>query len=181
MEKISIAKRRKRGPLEWEKGQSIQSHGPTLPLQELTEIPAHVLRQSASNMDEEVSPRKRFPTDHDKVISVKLTPEQYNFVKSSQYFNYFLNGESSGVSFDVQQHPDGQIFFNFQFKNVDTVKMLKSIHVCQMLQIGKSTLMTLVKSRKIRSYKIGRLRRFLLEDILDYLSKSEETFINSKV
>jgi excisionase family DNA binding protein len=41
--------------------------------------------------------------------------------------------------------------------------------------------MTLVKSRKIRSYKIGRLRRFLLEDILDYLSKSEETFINSKV
>ena len=59
--------------------------------------------------------------------------------------------------------------------------MLKSIHVCQMLQIGKSTLMTLVKSRKIRSYKIGRLRRFLLEDILDYLSKSEETFINSKV
>ena len=163
------------GPLEWEKGQSIQSHGPTLPLQELTEIPAHVLRQSASNMDEEVSPRKGFPTDHE------LTPEQYNFVRSSQYFNYFLNGESSGVSFDVQQHPDGQIFFNFQFKNVDTVKMLKSIHVCQMLQIGKSTLMTLVKSRKIRSYKIGRLRRFLLEDILDYLSKSEETFINSKV
>ena len=83
--------------MEWEKGQSIQSHGPTLPLQELTEIPAHVLRQSASNMDEEVSPRKRFPTDHDKVISVKLTPEQYNFVRSSQYFNYFLNGESSGV------------------------------------------------------------------------------------
>ena len=52
MEKISIAKRRKRGPLEWEKGQSIQSHGQTLPLQELTEIPAHVLRQSASNIDE---------------------------------------------------------------------------------------------------------------------------------
>jgi len=58
--------------------------------------------------------------------------------------------------------------------------MLKSEHVCQMLQISRSLLMNLVKSRKIRSYKIGRLRRFLLEDILDYLSKSEEIFINSE-
>lgn len=176
MEKISIVKRRKMGPFEPEKGQPPEAEGRPLPVQELTEIPAHVLRQSTDNVDE----LEDLSDENERAISIKLTPEQYNLVKSSQYVNYFLNGESSGVSLDMQQRPDGQIVFNFQFKKVDTVKMLKSEHVCQMLQISKSLLMTLVKSQKIRSYKIGRLRRFLFEDILDYLSKSEEIFINSK-
>ncbi|MCX5853842.1 MAG: helix-turn-helix domain-containing protein [Deltaproteobacteria bacterium] len=176
MEKISIVKRRKRGSFEPEKGQPPEAEGRPLPVQELTEIPAHVLRQGTDNVDEP----EDLSDENEPAISIKLTPEQYNLVKSSQYVNYFLNGESSGVSLDMQQRPDGQIVFNFQFKKVDTVKMLKSEHVCQMLQISKSLLMTLVKSQKIRSYKIGRLRRFLFEDILDYLSKSEEIFINSK-
>jgi excisionase family DNA binding protein len=181
MEKISIVKRRKRGLLEPVKGQTLEAEGQALPVQELTEISAHVLRQSASNMGEQIpTTLGNFSGGNDQAISIKLTPEQYNLVKSSQYVNYFLNGESSGVSVDMMQRPDGQIVFNFQFKKVDTVKMLKSEHVCQMLQISKSLLMNLVKSRKIKSYKIGRLRRFLLEDILDYLSKSEEIFINSE-
>jgi len=142
----------------------------------LTEIPTHILRQSASNVGEETSTLGGFSEDSEGAISVKLTPEQYNLVKSSQYIKYFLNGEANGVSLDVQKRPDGQIVFNFQFKKVDTVKMLKSEHVCQMLQISKSLLMKLVKSQKIKSYKIGKLRRFLLEDIIDYLSKSEEIF-----
>jgi len=34
--------------------------------------------------------------------------------------------------------------------------------------------MKLVKEQKIKSYKIGRLRRFSLEDILEYLTENEE-------
>jgi len=56
-------KEKKKGPLEWEKGQSIQSHGPTLTPAGTDGNSCHVLRQSASNMDEEVSPWKEFPTD----------------------------------------------------------------------------------------------------------------------
>lgn len=59
--------------------------------------------------------------------------------------------------------------------------MLKTGHVCQILQISNSALMNLVKSKKIKSYKIGRLRRFLLQDILDYLSRSEEVLGSSGV
>lgn len=176
MEKISIVKRRKKGHPETDP--IFGSDDRALPLQELTEIPASLLRQGPGDTEENVPAPEELPGDNDQAISIKLTPEQYNLVKSSQYVNYFLNGESSGVSLDMQQRPDGQIVFNFQFKKVDTVKMLKSEHVCQMLQISRSLLMNLVKSRKIRSYKIGRLRRFLLEDILDYLSKSEEIFMN---
>jgi excisionase family DNA binding protein len=42
-----------------------------------------------------------------------------------------------------------------------------------MLQISRSFLRKLVKNGTIKSYKIGKLRRFLLEDILDYLSQGE--------
>jgi len=93
---------------------------------------------------------------------------------------YFLNGDATGVSLDIQRHTEGQIIFNFQFKKVeDIVRMLKAKHVCQMLQISNSLLMSLVKSKKIRSYKVGRLRRFLLQDVLDYLSRSEEVYGSS--
>jgi excisionase family DNA binding protein len=176
MEKISIVTRRKKGHPENGKEQCLGTEGQTL--QELTEIPSHLLKQDTGGLKEEVSEVEEFPSDSES-ISIKLTPEQYNLVKSSQYVNCFLDGESSGVSLDMLQRPDGQIVFNFQFKKVDTVRMLKSQHVCQMLQISESLLMSLVRSRKIRSYKIGRLRRFLLEDILDYLSKSED-MINPK-
>lgn len=166
--------------MEPDKEQSYGSEGQPSPLQELTEIPASLLKQSESILNENDTSGDELPTDNNQSISIKLTPEQYDFVKSSQYVNYFLNGESSGVSVDTVQRPDGQIVFNFQFKKVETVKMLKSQHVCQMLQISESLLMNLVKSRKIRSYKIGRLRRFLLEDILDYLSKSEDIITHSE-
>ena len=43
-----------------------------------------------------------------------------------------------------------------------------------MLQISKSFLIRLVKGKKIKSYKFGRLRRFLLTDVIEYLSFSED-------
>ena len=145
-----------------------------LPESELIEIPSTMLRNSSNNIEKEAATLDE--SNIDETISIDLTPDQYELVKSSRYVKYFLNGDSSGVSLDMQKRRDGQIIFNFQFRKVETVKMLKSGHVCQMLQISRSLLMNLVKSNKIKSYKIGRLRRFLLQDIFDYLSKSEEVF-----
>jgi excisionase family DNA binding protein len=174
MEKISIARRRRNGAFEprGQRQSDIDSqlpHGP-----ELIEIPFGVLDQSPKCVREEPYRLEGSDKDIDEAISVNLTPEQYDLIKSNRYVNYFLNGDSTGVSLDIQKHTEGQIIFNFQFKKVDIVKMLKAKHVCQMLQISNSLLMNLVKSKKIRSYRIGRLRRFLLQDVLDYLSKSEE-------
>jgi excisionase family DNA binding protein len=176
MEKISIVRRRQKGPKEPGDGQSLDSDLQAMPAQELMEIPTSILKQSEGNTDERAAVSEGFAGDKEGEMSVKLTPEQYKLVESSQYVKYFLNGEANGVSLDVQKHPDGQIVFNFQFKKADTVRMLKAEHVCQMLQISKSLLMKLVKAQKIKSYKIGRLRRFLLEDIISYLAKSEEVF-----
>jgi excisionase family DNA binding protein len=182
MEKISIVKRRKKGALEpggEEHFQIIGTQG--LQEQDLIEIPSSALKQSPGNVEKETLTLEESGGDINETISIDLTPEQYGLVKSSQYIKYFLEGESSGVSLDMQKQRDGQIVFNFQFKKVDTVKMLKPVHVCQMLLISRSSLMNLVKSNKMRSYKIGRLRRFLLQDILDYLSRSEELFKSLEV
>ncbi len=181
MEKFSIVKRRRKETLEPFGGRLSRIGIQVLPEKELIEIPSSVLKRSSSNIEEEVTTLDESDEDIDETISIDLTPDQYELVKSSRYVEYFLNGNSSGVSLDMQKRRDGQIIFNFQFKKVETVKMLKSGHVCQMLQISNSSLMKLVKSKKIKSYKIGRLRRFLLQDILDYLSRSEEIFGSSSV
>jgi len=181
MEKFSIVKRRKKGSLGPFGERPPKIGIQTLSEHELIEIPSSVLKRSSNNVEEETFALDESDEEINETISINLTPEQYDLVKSSRYVKYFLNGDSSGVSLDMQKQRDGQIIFNFQFKKVDTVKMLKSGHVCQMLQISSSSLMNLVKSKKIKSYKIGRLRRFLLQDILDYLSRSEDVFASSGV
>ncbi|HET6460853.1 MAG TPA: helix-turn-helix domain-containing protein [Syntrophales bacterium] len=172
MEKISIVRRRKNDSSET--NEEKQGEGSRLyHNRELMEIPASVLSQGKL-IEKKSRSVETSGTDIDESISINLTQEQYDLVKSNRYVKYFLNGDGTGVSLDVGRHAEGQIIFNFQFKKVDVVKMLKAKHVCQMLDISNSMLMNLVKSKKIRSYKVGRLRRFLLQDVLDYLSKGEE-------
>jgi excisionase family DNA binding protein len=43
-----------------------------------------------------------------------------------------------------------------------------------MLQISRSFLQKIIHEKKLNSYKLGRMRRFLLEDILEYLSSDAE-------
>jgi len=79
-----------------------------------------------------------------------------------------------GISIERPVIEAGRIVFNFRLKTDDTLKLLTMDQVGQMLQVSKSFLIRLVKEKKIRSYKFGRLRRFLLTDVIDYLSFSED-------
>ncbi|MGZ3592698.1 MAG: helix-turn-helix domain-containing protein [Syntrophales bacterium] len=181
MEKISIVRRRRNEDFEPREQRQSDADSQLLHGRELIEIPSGVLNQNPKSAKEEPHRLGESDKDINEAISVNLTPEQFDLVKSNRYVNYFLNGDSTGVSLDIQKHTEGQIIFNFQFKKVDIVKMLKAKHVCQMLQISNSLLVNLVKSKKMRSYRVGRLRRFLLQDVLDYLSKSEELIESSEL
>lgn len=173
MEKISIVKRRKAVSQQTTDKQHFK-------IPRLTEIPSDKLKESSNDIEISASAFEESKKDESQDVSINLTPEQYNLIDSNQYIKYFLSEELSGVSLDVKKRQDGQIIFNFQFKKVDTVKMLSAKHVCQMLQISNSLLNRLIKTREIKCYKIGRVRRFLLEDILDYLSRSEEILEDPK-
>jgi len=98
-------------------------------------------------------------------------------VKAHAYFKLLLGAKADGSSVGVQRSDEGEIVFNFYFKQVYLSRMLTTSDVCTMLQISRAFLSRLVRTGKLKSYKIGRLRRFSLEDILGYLGESAEVLV----
>jgi excisionase family DNA binding protein len=116
----------------------------------------------------------------DQKLSIELTPTQANVVKSHAYFKLLLGAETDGSSVGVQRSEEGEIVFNFYFKQVYLSKMLTASDVCDMLQVSRGFVNRLVRAGKLRSYKIGRLRRFSLEDILAHLSESADVLVKGE-
>jgi len=111
----------------------------------------------------------------DLTISVHLKPEQCEIALSNEHVRDLLGKTVGDIKSDVEIDEKGQIVFNFHFKHVQGARSLKPEHVCQMLQISKGMLMKLIKEEKIKSYRIGRLRRFLLSDVLEFITDSQES------
>ena len=74
-----------------------------------------------------------------------------------------------------------KIVFNFHFKTVPAVTMLSTADVSRMLSVSPSFLRRLVRSGMMKSYKLGRLRRFLLDDVFEYMSRTVWTVANKSV
>jgi excisionase family DNA binding protein len=172
MEKICIVKRRKR---DKKVGQDTNNSIEEVVLQdrEKPEIPLH------TETDNDIAKRKADPIfeevtgQEEKSFSLELTPEQSGNVQSITSIQEILNESDFGVKLNLEQKEDGGVFFNFHFEPLYMARMLDSKGVCEMLQISKSLLFNLVKKKVIKSYKIGNLRRFSLEDVLEYLNKSK--------
>jgi excisionase family DNA binding protein len=109
------------------------------------------------------------------VISIIMTNEQSSMLQSSEYIRDLLSGRRSDPSLYLNRSPDGRIICNFCLHESPSVRMLRFDQVCQMLQISRSFLQKLVHEKTLKSYKLGRLRRFAMDDILDYLISHEES------
>jgi excisionase family DNA binding protein len=101
-------------------------------------------------------------TSRSQVLSIELTPQQTKAIQSNSLFQHLYGADVS------------QISLNLYFSNPLPPKMLKPKQVGEMLQVSKHTITRLTKTGVIKSYKIGRLRRFSVEDVLDYLSSQCE-------
>lgn len=117
---------------------------------------------------------EEFTDKSSSVISITMTKEQSDLLKQSEYIKELLSGEKSDPSMDIKLHPDGRISLNYHFNDSMVLRMLSPNQVCQMLQISRSFLQKIINDKKLNSYKLGRMRRFLLEDILEYLSSDAE-------
>ena len=117
---------------------------------------------------------EEFVDNSASVISIIMTKEQSILLQQSEYIKELLSGTKSDPSFDIKLTPDGQLAINFRFNDSLILRMLAPNQVCQMLQVSRSFLQKLIHENKIKSYKLGRMRRFLLEDILEYLSNDAE-------
>jgi excisionase family DNA binding protein len=98
-----------------------------------------------------------------QILTIELTPEQMKRVRSDDHFR-----ELYGVS----QAP---ILLSLHLETPFPMKMLKPDQICDMLQISKSTLKRLVNTGAFKSRRIGRLRRFALDDVLGYLGNDPQT------
>lgn len=110
--------------------------------------------------------------NHD--LSFNLTSEQSELIRSNHRIKSLINGEANSFVLNMQKEENGQAVFKFHFRESETIQLLKTKEVCHMLQVSSGFLMKLVKGRKLKSYKLGRLRRFSLEDILNYLTENNE-------
>jgi excisionase family DNA binding protein len=95
-------------------------------------------------------------------LTIELTPEQMKRVRSNDCFRHIYGASRA------------PIFLSLHLETPFPMKMLKSEQICDMLQVSKSTLARLVKAGTFRSHRIGRLRRFAAEDVMEYLSKDIE-------
>jgi excisionase family DNA binding protein len=117
---------------------------------------------------------EEFMDNSSSVISITMTKEQSDLLQQSEYIKELLNGTKSDPSLDIKLTPDGRLSLNYRFNDSLLLRMLAPNQVCQMLQVSRSFLQKLIHENKIKSYKLGRMRRFLLEDILEYLSNDFE-------
>ena len=117
---------------------------------------------------------EEFIDNSSSVISIIMTKEQSALLQQSEYIKELLSGTKNDPSFDIKLNADGQLAINFRFNDSLLIRMLAPNQVCQMLQVSRSFLQKLIHENKIKSYKLGRMRRFLLEDILEYLSNDAQ-------
>lgn len=165
MDKICIVKRRKRyGELAYRDVAGVEDTV-VVDQPQLADISCMFINGASGVRLQDVLPSP-IPGNIDQKVSVQLNPvSRCGQISSSETYG-------SEVAAGDQK---GKYVFNFLFKQVHDVRMLSSKDVCIMLKISKRFLAKLVSSGKIDSYKIGRLRRFLLDDILTYLGENKET------
>jgi excisionase family DNA binding protein len=114
--------------------------------------------------------------EKDPMMTIPTTPGEAKFLPLTDAEKGTLK-LISGIAIEQSTVEEGRVTFNFRLRTEETLKMLKPEQVCQMLQISRTFLVKMVRQRRIRSYKFGRLRRFLLADIIDYLTVSQDALI----
>jgi excisionase family DNA binding protein len=169
MDKICIVKRRKRiGELAYQ--EAVGASDSALARPELENVSCAFVN-GASGVRIQDSLPSAMPGNIDQKLSVQLSPfsprtlERCGSMQPAEAYDPEVLARGN----------EGKYVFNFLFKKVHDVRMLSPKDVCIMLKVSRCFLTNLVRLGKIDSYKLGRLRRFLLDDILTYLGENKDT------
>jgi len=106
-----------------------------------------------------------------ETVSLTLTQEQIKTIRSSSPLLSVFNGELAGGSAELQ-YRDEPVTIKFALEQLAPVRLLMSEEVVQMLRISNGFLKTIVRDGRLKSYKVGKGRRYMLEDVLSYLEDS---------
>jgi excisionase family DNA binding protein len=167
MDKICIVKLRKKMGHAVEPGGSFRSHRSGAST--TNELPVLVSEQfRIPAVHDERYRSERDGVAMDRTVGLTLTEQQMNALGSNPHLMSLLNGKFTG-GIETIEHQGEHLVIQFQFASMIPFRLLKSSEVLQMLRISRNYLSKIVNEGKLKSYKIGKLRRFLLNDILSYL------------
>ncbi len=107
------------------------------------------------------------------IVCITMTGEQSKMLQNSEYIKKLIEGDLTDPALNLTLNAAGQVVLRFSITE-PCLRMIRCDQVCQMLKISRSFLQKLIHDHNIKSYKIGRLRRFVMEDILDYLISHED-------
>jgi len=109
----------------------------------------------------------------DKRVSLTLTQDQMRTLQFDPHMASLLYEKTHEVS-GRMEHCDGEMTIQLELPSLPPVRLLKLDEVTRMLQISRSCLQRILNEGKLKSYKIGRLRRVMLDDLLSYLQSQQE-------
>jgi excisionase family DNA binding protein len=171
MEKICIVKLRKNLTNHMEniyrrrQGQ-IEEMG-IAPLMSASEIP----RTQETHDCESATDGHREATD--RKLSLTLTRDQMRALQSDPRVASLLYEKAHEVSAKVG-HRGEEMIIQVVLPSLPPVRLLKQDDVTRMLRVSRSYLRRILKEGKLKSYKLGRLRRVMLDDVLSYLESHQE-------
>jgi len=108
-----------------------------------------------------------------KRVSLTLTRDQIRTLQFDPHTASLLHEKTLEVSGRVG-HGDEGMTIQLELPSLPPVRLLKLDVVTRMLQISRSCLHRILTEGKLKSYKIGRLRRVMLDDVLSYLQSQQE-------
>lgn len=108
-----------------------------------------------------------------ETVSLTLTQEQVKTIRSCSSLQSVFSGELAGGLAELNYRSEPvTIKFEFEPLPLAPIRLLMSEEVEQMLRVSRAYLNTIVRDGKLKSYKVGRNRRYMLEDVLSYLEDS---------
>ncbi|MHB8770778.1 MAG: helix-turn-helix domain-containing protein [Syntrophales bacterium] len=109
-----------------------------------------------------------------ETVALTLTQEQIKTIRSSPRLLSVFEGELRNGSAELT-YSEKPITIKFEVEPLAPIRMLMAEEVVQMLRISNGFLKTIVRDGRLKSYKVGKGRRYMLEDVLTYLTESLST------
>ncbi len=112
-------------------------------------------------------------------VSVTLTGDQTRALKSNPHLASLLYEKPHALP-GKMGHGEAEMTIHLELPSLPPVRLLKLGEVTRMLRISRSSLHRILNEGTMKSYKLGRLRRLMLDDVLSYLASHQESPVEQR-
>ena len=121
---------------------------------------------------------EREKDEEERTVSLMLTPEQIQSLQSNPTLRACFKG-AGAKGFAAARQLNDTVIFQFTVEPPPPVRLLRMEEVVDMLRISKGYLRKIIQRGDLKSYKLGRLRRVMFDDVLSYLEGSQSQVVAS--